>query len=407
MNDEPTPDRDARGAQREADKLRRDRERAADRERRDAEKAAAQRRRDEAQRERTAERERSQRERQETQREREQAQRERERQRQEAQRQREQAQRERERERQETQREREAQRAVDEAARAAAAASREAARIAAEAQRAERRAAQHGERAHSRARSLEAPEQPPDEGPRLPREIAILWRREPPARRGPRPGLTLDEIADAGIALADAEGIDAVSMARIAAELGYTAMSLYRYVASKDEVIALMVDRVIGTPPAVDPAAGWSERLGAVARAQLPVLFAHPWMTVTGSVVNTLGPHRLAWMEAFVAALDGTPLTPTEKLVVAGALGNQALADVRTSAEMAEFDRRAAQRGEASGFELLGQALVDPVAHPSLAAAFVAGALADEPARPTAAEASTGGIDLILEGVAAWIAGRS
>lgn len=365
MDDEVTPDRGARReaesareaaqreaerAQREAEKLRRDRERAAERARRDAEKAEAQRRRDEQQRERDRARA-----------------------------------------------EREAQRAVDEAAREAAAASREAVRATAEAQRAERRAAHHAERAHARARSLE----PEPDGPRLPREIAVLWRRQAPARRGPRPGLTLDDIADAGVAIADAEGIEAVSMARIAAELGYTAMSLYRYVASKDEVIALMVDRVVGEPPATDPAAGWRERLGAVARAQLPVLLAHPWMATTRSVVNTFGPNRLGWMEALVGALDGTPLSAAEKFVVAGALGNQALADVRTFVDVTEFTRRAAERGESSGYELLGEALVDPAVHPALAAAIADGGLTDEPADPP--PDLTSGLELILDGVAARI----
>lgn len=376
--------------EREAERLRKDREREEQRARRDEERAAAQRRRDEQQIER--DRARAERDRQRAEREVERA--------------RAAAAAEAERMR------REVERAADEAAREAAAASREAARAAAEAQRAERRAAHHAERAHTRARTLDDP--PPADGPRLPPEIAVLWRAEPPVRRGPRPGLTLDDIADAGIAIADAEGLEAVSMARVAAELGYTAMSLYRYVSSKDEVIALMVDRAAGDPPPTDPASGWRARLETLARAQLPGLAAHPWMTSSSTLRNTFGPHRFAWLEALVAALDGTPLSGEEKLEIAAALGNQALADVRTEVEVEQFARRAAERDEVHGFQLMSALVDHRDEHPALAAALAnfGPDEADEPDGPdeAAGDARPGepgltfGLRLLLDGVAARIA---
>src|SRR5580692_11392634 len=78
-------------------------------------------------------------------------------------------------------------------------------------------------------------------GPRpLPPGLDLLWGRRERGKRGPRPGLSADAIVNAAIRLADAEGLDAVSMARVAAELGFTTMSLYRYVANKDELLQLM-----------------------------------------------------------------------------------------------------------------------------------------------------------------------
>src|SRR5271163_3555950 len=75
---------------------------------------------------------------------------------------------------------------------------------------------------------------------RLPAGPDLLWGRRGQGKRGPRPGLSADAIVDAAIRLADAEGLEGVSMARVAAELGFTTMSLYRHVASKEELFQLM-----------------------------------------------------------------------------------------------------------------------------------------------------------------------
>src|SRR5882724_5774957 len=74
----------------------------------------------------------------------------------------------------------------------------------------------------------------------------VIWTRLAPTARGRRPGLTHTRIAQAAIAIADAEGLEAVSMRRVAAALGVGAMSLYRYVASRDDVVVLMVDEAVG-----------------------------------------------------------------------------------------------------------------------------------------------------------------
>jgi AcrR family transcriptional regulator len=77
----------------------------------------------------------------------------------------------------------------------------------------------------------------------------LLWRPRTDGSRGPKPALTLDGIADAAITVADAEGLAAVSMQRVAADLGFTKMALYRYLPGKAELVALMVERALGGPP--------------------------------------------------------------------------------------------------------------------------------------------------------------
>lgn len=85
----------------------------------------------------------------------------------------------------------------------------------------------------------------------LPRAVELAWGLDQPGTRGPKKGLSLEQILDTAIELADAEGVTALSMGRVAKALGFTTMSLYRYVASKDELIELISDRVIGPPPVI------------------------------------------------------------------------------------------------------------------------------------------------------------
>ena len=216
---------------------------------------------------------------------------------------------------------------------------------------------------------------------RLPNEIAILWRTVEPAQRGPRPGLSLDRIAQAGIALADGDGLGAVSMARVAESLGFTTMSLYRYVSSKDDVLALMTDAAIGPPPShVDePRLPWRAAAEQWVCDHAEILTAHPWLAFTSATLTTLGPNHLAWADGIVAALDGTGLTPSEKLQAAGLLGAHLLTMVRVADGIGTFERSAANRPASDGVPVtsdyltLMAALVDPTEHPALHAAVIAG----------------------------------
>ncbi|MFD0534632.1 TetR/AcrR family transcriptional regulator [Actinomadura luteofluorescens] len=83
-----------------------------------------------------------------------------------------------------------------------------------------------------------------------PRTLAeLLWGQRKPRSRGPRPAFDLARLADTAVKVADAEGLEAVSMHRIAAELGFTKMALYRYVNGKTELMAIMIEAAVGTPP--------------------------------------------------------------------------------------------------------------------------------------------------------------
>jgi AcrR family transcriptional regulator len=143
--------------------------------------------------------------------------------------------------------------------------------------------------------------------------VDFFWGDRPAPTRGPKPALSLDLIADAGIAIADAEGLAAVSMQRVATDLGYTKMSLYRYLPGKAELIALMVERGMGEPPPPSPA-GWRESLALWTRQLMAAFVAHPWSLAATVGARPLGPRELGWMESALTVLAGTPLTGAERL---------------------------------------------------------------------------------------------
>ncbi|MCX4428339.1 TetR/AcrR family transcriptional regulator [Streptomyces mirabilis] len=143
----------------------------------------------------------------------------------------------------------------------------------------------------------------------------LLWGPRSKPTRGPKPTLDLDRIALAGIEIAAPEGLAAVSMQRVAAQLGVTKMALYRYVPGKSELVALMVDAAIGPYPAVDEQpSGWREQLEDWARRLLAVFRRHPWALDATIGPRIMGPAELAWTERAVSALDGTGLTGAERM---------------------------------------------------------------------------------------------
>ena len=113
--------------------------------------------------------------------------------------------------------------------------------------------------------------------PPLPASLDAAWGRRARPTKGPKPGLSLERIVAAAVALAHAEGLGAVSMARVASELGSSPMSLYRYVDAKDELLALMVDAALGDPPPPPAGEGWRDGLARWAWGYHDALRRHPW----------------------------------------------------------------------------------------------------------------------------------
>ncbi|GAA4590087.1 AcrR family transcriptional regulator [Actinoplanes octamycinicus] len=152
----------------------------------------------------------------------------------------------------------------------------------------------------------------------------FLWQERAGGRRGPKPALTLEAIADAAIAVADAEGLAAVSMQRVATDLGYTKMALYRYLPGKTELVAVMLERAMGAPPVL-PSEGWRDALTVWADRLLSVFVAHPWALEASTGKRPVGPHEIGWMEVALAALPAG-LTGAERMDTVAVLAGQARA---------------------------------------------------------------------------------
>ncbi|GAB2850909.1 TetR/AcrR family transcriptional regulator [Lentzea nigeriaca] len=225
-------------------------------------------------------------------------------------------------------------------------------------------------------------------------------------KRGRKPSIDAADITRAAIAIADAEGLAAVSMARVAQELGNATMALYRHVKSKDELLALMSDSAMEDPPVL-PAGGWRERLWFWAKAVLEGISRHPWFPQIPISGPPVGPHSLAWFDAGLGALDGTPLEPGEKVGVVMGL----MTFVHGEARLRIALTRGFQEDPAAFNGRYGKVLrelVDGKKMPALAAVVDAGVFDVDDlfdVEDVAAEFDFG-LHLFLEGVAAHIASK-
>jgi AcrR family transcriptional regulator len=144
--------------------------------------------------------------------------------------------------------------------------------------------------------------------------IRLLWRAVDGPARGPKPGLALDGIVDAAVALADADGgLAKLSMRRVGEALGVSTMSLYTYVPGKADLLALMQDRVMAEVAELPPLpAGWRPALTQVAEDNRALFERHPWVVDLLSARPPLGPGVLAKYERELGAVDGAGLSAVE-----------------------------------------------------------------------------------------------
>lgn len=214
----------------------------------------------------------------------------------------------------------------------------------------------------------------------LPVSLETAWGLRERPSKGPRPGLSLDRIVRAGIGVAAAEGIGAVSMGRVAKELGVSTMSLYRYVSARDELYVLMEDAAAGPPPPM-PAdvTGWRAGLEWWARAQREVFHRNLWLLRIPISSPPASPHALQWMERGLAPLADTGLDEGRKISVIMLIGGY----VRNEATlMADLDAAMTARGLAPDevmrrYERTVDALTapDPGRYPALRHLLASGAL--------------------------------
>jgi len=238
------------------------------------------------------------------------------------------------------------------------------------------------------------------------RTLALLWR-DPDAvpRRGPRRGLDLDGVVDAAVDLADREGLAAVTMRRIAQDLGIAPMSVYTYVPGKAELLDLMLDAAYSRMPrTVAPEASWRARVRAVADENRALFRDHPWVIGVSTLRPPLGPGAIAKYEHELSALDGQGLTDVEMDDCLSYLLGFVQANARAAADAASIRGESAMDDE-QWWEQAGPALarfVDDSRYP-LATRVGTAAGTEHNAAHDADHAYRFGLQRVLDGLAALI----
>lgn len=232
----------------------------------------------------------------------------------------------------------------------------------------------------------------------LPPSIEVAWGLRSRPTRGPKPGLTMQRIVQAAISVAVAEGLAAVSMNRVAAELGSSAMSLYRYVAAKDELLALMVDAAVGAPPAAPHGEVWRAGLTRWAWAYHEVLRRHAWMLRVPISGPPVTPNQTVWLEDGLCCLRATGLAESEKLsailLLSGFVRNEAALTADIGAYAAASGGPAGQ--VMPGWSRLLRRVTTPEQFPALHRALASGAM-DQDDDPD--DEFAFGLERILDGI--------
>jgi AcrR family transcriptional regulator len=214
------------------------------------------------------------------------------------------------------------------------------------------------------------------------RVVELLWAPEPPPPvRGPKPRINLADVVAAGVAIADTEGMAALSMRKVASRLGVGAMSLYTYVPGRSELVELMIDRVYGEHAIPSPQLPWQQRVEQWARETWRIYDAHPWLLDYNMARLPVGPHVLDVSEALYAALLAAGFTGAENVAISNLIQWQLLGAARSMISDADEARHTGVSAEAywDSRASFWETYFDWNRYPTMAAIWEAGGF-DDPA---------------------------
>jgi AcrR family transcriptional regulator len=179
------------------------------------------------------------------------------------------------------------------------------------------------------------------------RSLALLWRTRERSTRGRKAELSVDRIVQAAIEVADAEGLPALSMRRVAERLGVGTMSLYTHVPGKAELLDVMLDTVLGeTARPEELPGGWRARLEQIARENWALFHRHPWMLQIATARPPLGPNVTAKYDYELRAVDGIGLTDVEMDSVLSLVLAHTAGAARSAIEAAQVARQSGESDE-------------------------------------------------------------
>lgn len=234
--------------------------------------------------------------------------------------------------------------------------------------------------------------------------VAQAWGLQPGKKRGPKPALNLNAIVQAAIDLADERGLAAVSMQSVAKRLHFTAMSLYRHVSAKDDLLALMMDAAFGDPPPeLREIAHWRDACRAWADAALQQYRRHPWVLDIPIFAMPMLPYQLLWLDTMLGALRDTGLGEAEKLSVALLVSTYVMNVARMERDLTSNVQLSNQQSTQQYEELLSR-MLSPEVYPHLQQVVQNWAFSQEEYDQYE---YTFGINRILDGVAVLIEQRA
>jgi len=239
--------------------------------------------------------------------------------------------------------------------------------------------------------------------PDLRRRSELLWEDRSRSTRGPKAAFTPDDVVQAAIHIAEADGLSAVTMSAVSARLGLTTMAIYRYFPKKDALLDAIVDAAMGRPPMPsDPRGDWRDDVTQWAHAKRTMLCARPWLAELPFVAAPHGPNWLRWVEAVVEPLSRIGLNAVDTGEMLSVIDGYTRGASDTAISLARARARGTSDAEwtaAVGADL-GRAIGDP-RFPAFAALITAPSGGDPRTMETSFDF---GLQRVLDGIERYVA---
>lgn len=242
----------------------------------------------------------------------------------------------------------------------------------------------------------------------LPSGVALSWGFIKQASRGPKGELSIKKIVEAAIVIADRDGLAAVSMSRVAQSLGFTTMSLYRYITSKEDLLVLMQDAICDIPiPAEVAGKPWRVEMREYVWACIDVFHKHPWYGDISITSVPLTPNNLLVIDWMLRIMKDFPLNDFEKMSFLLLVSSYSRACGLIVRDMDKAIRDGASPEAFSGipYGAALKQLVKPDRFPHLHPILMAGAYTDEVENPIGNDLDFG-LERILDGIEGYLRGR-
>lgn len=240
---------------------------------------------------------------------------------------------------------------------------------------------------------------------KLPPGVALSWGIVKRPRRGPKGELSVRKIVEAAIVIADRDGLAAVSMSRVAQSLGFTTMSLYRYITSKEDLLVLMQDAVCDIPiPPEEPGKPWRQEMREYVWTCIGVFREHPWYGDIPITSVPLTPGNLQVIDWMLRIMRDFPLNDFEKMSFLLLTSSYSRACGLITRDMDRAIREGASPEAFSGvsYGAALRQLVKPDRFPSLYPILLSGAYTDEADNPIGDDLDFG-LERILDGIAHYL----